>query len=434
MNELLADMLEKFSSPISDVHKDAAFQLAMILEKNSRPSDEDGFYESVLPQDMLAIELSEREQEELLTEIAKNEIPGHVTASFIWAVGRSSPKVGMHVLRRFLSEHPQIIDDPNTSYQAVIALENCLDHDEDESGPHAEDEFETDIFFDFLRKASSSSNERIAEHCSRLLERLETSQGRSIKSPSILHFKSKPVSTFDYLVDEPFDLMSPCRSTVPLLAYWFDFNARLVEFGNAISLPISNHASLDFEYRVSPPQGKGKASHTDLMIRDRSSVIAIEAKYTELESKSVFDWLGKPITENRMVVLEGWLRIISKATGCEVTADKVQDFAYQLIHRTASACLDGVEHRAVVYQYFDPVERLRKYYSDQLQSLASLIAAPRRLSFYLYMTTLSKTIEYAQLQADWLRIAPRPDLSDAVRKLLKERKVAVFSEPAVLRF
>lgn len=432
MNDLLADIVEKVSSPISDVHKHAVFQLAMLLEKNSRPSDEDGFYESVLPHDVLAIELSEREEEELLTEIAKKELPADVTASFLWAVGQSSPKVGLHVLLRFFCEHPRSLDDPNTSYQAVIALENCLDHDEDESSPLAGDKVKTRVVFDFLRKGSSSSNERLAEHSSRLLKRFENSEGRSIQSP-FLRYKSKTIPTFEALVDKPFDLKSPCRSTVPLLAYWSDFNARLVEFGNAINLPISKDALLNFEYTISPTQRRGKASHTDLMILDRSSAIAIEAKYTEPEYESVLDWLGNPVTKNRMLVLEGWLKSISKAIGCELTADNVQDFAYQLIHRTASACHAGVEHRAVVYHCFDPVEPLRQYHYDQLQSLAALVAAPEKLSFYLYITTLSKTVEYAQLQADWLRHTPKPDLSAAVRKLLKERKVAAFSDPVVVK-
>ncbi len=64
MNDLLAEIIDKLSSPIEDVHGRAAFQLAMLLEKNSRPFDEDGFYEGVLPPDVLAIELSEEEQEE----------------------------------------------------------------------------------------------------------------------------------------------------------------------------------------------------------------------------------------------------------------------------------------------------------------------------------------------------------------------------------
>src|SRR5437588_1267247 len=102
ISDLLADTLDKLSSPIGDVHGYAAFQLAMLLEKNSRPSDEEGFYESVLPPELLALELSERDQEEILTEIAKRTHPADVTASFLWAVGKSSPRAGLPVLLRFL--------------------------------------------------------------------------------------------------------------------------------------------------------------------------------------------------------------------------------------------------------------------------------------------------------------------------------------------
>jgi hypothetical protein len=178
MSYLLDDILDKLSSPIGYVHEYASFQLAMLMEKNSRPSDEEGFYESVLPPELLAIELSEREQEEILTEIAKKTYPADVTTSFLWAVGKSSPRAGLPVLLRFLSEHSDLVDDANASYQAVIALENCLDHDKDESAPLAEDRSETSVVFGFLQKGSSSSDERLAEHSSRLLKRLRLKKPR----------------------------------------------------------------------------------------------------------------------------------------------------------------------------------------------------------------------------------------------------------------
>ncbi len=250
----------------------------------------------------------------------------------------------------------------------------------------------------------------------------------------MIKYNRKQLSGFETLVNQPFDLKSPCRSTVPLLAYWSDVDARLAEFGNAINFPISQHAVLTFEYTVPPQQGIGKASHTDLMISLRSSAIATEAKYTEPEYDAVSKWLGTAATDNKRLVLEGWLGLINNAAGCHLTVENVQNFTYQLIHRTASACKAAADHRAVVYLYFDPVGPLRQHYYDQLRSVASLINAQQKISFFLYMTTLSKTREYAQLQADWLRRTPRPDLSAPVRKLLRERKLATFSDPVVLKF
>lgn len=253
----------------------------------------------------------------------------------------------------------------------------------------------------------------------------------------VINYKKKQISGFEALVDQPFDLKSPSRSTVPLLAYWSDVDARLVEFGNAINLAIPRDVSLTFEYTVPPPRGKGKASHTDLMILHSSLAISTEAKYTEPEYAAVSEWLGTPATDNKRLVLEGWLELINKAAGCVLTVDNVQNFTYQLIHRTASACsacMAEAEHRAVLYLYFDPVDALREHYCGQLRSFASLVNAPEKISFFLYNTTLAKTREYAQLQADWLRRNPRPDLSVAVRKLLREGKVATFSDPVVLQF
>jgi hypothetical protein len=254
---------------------------------------------------------------------------------------------------------------------------------------------------------------------------------------AVIKYKKKQISGFEALVDQPFDLKSPSRSTVPLIAYWSDVDARLVEFGNAINFAIPRDVSLTFEYTVPPRRGKGKASRTDLMILHSSSAISVEAKYTEKGYSAVSKWLGIPPTDNKRLVLEGWLEVINKAVECDLTVDSVQNVTYQLIHRTASACsvcMAGAGHRAVVYLYFDPVDPLREYYCGQLRSFASLVNAPEKISFLLYMTTLSKTREYAQLQADWLRGNPKRDLSVAIRKLLREGNVATFSDPVVLKF
>jgi hypothetical protein len=178
IKKLLAETLAKLSSPIGDVRGHAVFQLAMLLEKSSRPSDEEGFYESVLPPELLAIELSEREQEEILAEMAKESYPADVTSSFLWAVGKSSPRVGLPVLLRFLGEHSDLGEDANASYQAVIALDNCLDHDKSEWAPLAEAKSETSVVLGFLQNGSASSDDRLAEHSTRLLKRLRQKKPR----------------------------------------------------------------------------------------------------------------------------------------------------------------------------------------------------------------------------------------------------------------
>jgi uncharacterized protein DUF6946 len=148
-----------------------------------------------------------------------------------------------------------------------------------------------------------------------------------------IRYRSKLVADFQSLVDEPFNLKSPSRSTVPFLAYWANFDTRLAQFGHALPLDIPANGSLTFEYTVSPTRGKGAASQTDLMILAPSLVIATEAKFTESKYKSVAEWLGTSPSENRKQVLQGWLDTINRAAKKKIAREQVRNVTYQLIHR-----------------------------------------------------------------------------------------------------
>jgi hypothetical protein len=62
---------------------------------------------------------------------------------------------------------------------------------------------------------------------------------------------------------------------------------------------------MSFEYQVPPNRGRGKASHSDLMIGWDRAAAAIEAKWTEPEYELVSEWLGAKPTRNRKEVLSG---------------------------------------------------------------------------------------------------------------------------------
>lgn len=259
-----------------------------------------------------------------------------------------------------------------------------------------------------------------------------------------INYKNECLESYEKLIGKSFDLKSPYRSTIPLLAYWANPDTRLADFQRSLGLPFSNDSALTFEYMVFPFNGRGKASHTDLMVVSPSLAIAIEAKYTEPLYKTVSAWLGNPPEENRKLVLDGWLDVISKITGCSVNIQDISDFSYQLIHRTASACQPTAERRAVVYHCFvdavspnqktdrDP-ERHRRY-ADELRNLARLVGANDRLMFFLYKTTINKTQKFSDLQEIWRGQSPKQDVSPDVRILLREGKIAMFSDPVVDQF
>jgi hypothetical protein len=245
-----------------------------------------------------------------------------------------------------------------------------------------------------------------------------------------LTYKLTSVPDYDSLVEQPFDLKSPFRSTVPHLAYWSNPDERLAELEKLLGLSLGGDPVLAFEHTVPPAKGQGNASHTDLMIVSSQTAVGMEAKYTEGEYDLVSAWLGEPPSENKRLVLEGWLDLIARATGPQLRVEQVKDCTYQFIHRTASVCSVGAERWAVVYHGFDLTEDRRRYYLAQLTRLAGLIAAPDKLRFFLLTNTMTKSPAYADLQAKW-RANEGRDFAQDIRRLLGQRNVAAFHDPVV---
>lgn len=213
---------------------------------------------------------------------------------------------------------------------------------------------------------------------------------------------SHEVSSFEKLVGlyPPKEFDSPFRSTVPLLSLWRDPGQCLVGFCQAIQISPPPHCVASFEYQVPPPKGLGKSSHTDLMLIWDSTVIAIEAKYTEPPYKTVRQWMrgGSP---NKNLVLEGWLELISRAAKFELRPEDVLDLSYQLIHRSASACENEAVTRIVVYLIFDDGHGTLNYYLDQLKSIKSLLGQTDGLKFALVRAPFRPKPAYIDLLKKW---------------------------------
>ena len=119
------------------------------------------------------------------------------------------------------------------------------------------------------------------------------------------------------------EFSSPRRSTIPSLIYWKNLKQRIHEFFGYINVAVPSSVNACFEYTVPVQNGKGKASHTDLMLLSKEHVVAIEAKYTEPPYDSVQKWLGDPPSKNRLKVLDGWLGLIKKITNIKLSSDDV---------------------------------------------------------------------------------------------------------------
>jgi len=229
----------------------------------------------------------------------------------------------------------------------------------------------------------------------------------------LLKLREKPVADFSSLVASyaPKELASPKRSTVPLLAYWAHPEARLRDLCANLGFDPSGPLEFHFEFPVPVQHGVGKASFTDLMVLSPGFAVALEAKYTEPEYETVKDWLGNPQQSNRIAVLDGWIKLIEKGTGVRLSALELGSHPYQLVHRTASACLPPAAQRWVVYQLFSDT-RL-SYYQKHLSALYHLLRGQTKLAFGLLLSPPEVSAEYVRLASLWA--SGQRDLSGPVR-------------------
>ena len=215
-------------------------------------------------------------------------------------------------------------------------------------------------------------------------------------------FKGKPQLGFDALLDSypgrEFD--SPTRSTLPLLQYWRTPEPRLAELNAVLDLPLSDPILLDFEHKVHPPRGRGKASHTDVMLTSPNLAAAIEAKWTEPRYEVVKTWLGD--SPNCNDVLQGWLGLLERFGAGPLRPDHVLELPYQMIHRAASACsVESASNPWLLYLVFDPNPSMRSEYLTDLHGLRDALGPQSSLGIMLIECAIEKTSVHASLQARW---------------------------------
>lgn len=230
------------------------------------------------------------------------------------------------------------------------------------------------------------------------------------------------------------DAKSPFRSTLPLLDFWRGperaLGALSELFGDCTTVV------LEFEHQTCAA-GRGKASHTDLMIRTKTMAVAVEAKSTEPRYQTVRSWLRrstgkqpheKGAKDNRTVVLEGWLRMLPRTPGKQVTVDDVSDLPYQLIHRAAAACAQEALHCVLAYHVFG---ELKAHYRNDLTLFSELLGSASRLAVWLCHTPISSDPVHERLANRW-RLGER-DLSDDVKAALLQGPLFQFARTTCIQ-
>jgi hypothetical protein len=212
-----------------------------------------------------------------------------------------------------------------------------------------------------------------------------------------------PAASFEALLGQygAAEFQSPYRSTVALLAYWRDADARVLDFGAALGLALGDSAELHFEYQVPVQKGSGKPSCTDLMLRSGQAAVAIEAKATEPRYEDVATWLGGREEGNRWDVLHGWLTLLGSCCGRPLSAADVTALPYQLVHRAASACQPTEPNKWLVYHIFSANGADPESYRADLRTLKGVLGAEARLRLGLVVSEMHLTDRQRHLCERW---------------------------------
>lgn len=190
------------------------------------------------------------------------------------------------------------------------------------------------------------------------------------------------------------------RSTIPMLSLLHHgkrtFNKIIQNIG------FNNECKCHLEYTVSPRHGRGKASHTDVMLIQDSQSLAIEAKWTESMYPTVSKWIKQGTNEtNRRDVLKGWIELLSERVNQQLKPIDFENMIYQMVHRAASATVAG-DHSAMAYFLFNmPTVKKgasTKQINEELEILWMSLGCPEYFPFYIVEIELAPTMVYDNLK------------------------------------
>ncbi len=185
------------------------------------------------------------------------------------------------------------------------------------------------------------------------------------------------------------EFSSPYRSTIPLI-YLALNHTELIDSFSEKKLAI-------FEHETRPKKGRGYPSCTDLLLLDEDECIAIEAKRTEPPYKTVSAWNSG--SENKRLVLEGWLEYIAEYTNQGISISEIGDLPYQLVHRVASACAMKKTNTTVSYFVFDPDRVKDEYYLEILRGIKNLTNTSIKYKYVAFK--IDKSERQIQLEEEW---------------------------------
>jgi hypothetical protein len=256
-----------------------------------------------------------------------------------------------------------------------------------------------------------------------------------------LYYQQHPASDARDLIHryETREFQSPFRSTIPLLALIKDAGSALESLLEPLG--VGTNPKFVFEHQVETRGGRGKPSHTDLMITSGDRAWAVEAKWTEPRYSTVKEWIaeseraGKPDEaqlkrKNREAVANGWLEYIRARGAAAPDLEACNQVVYQMLHRAASACATGNKPALVYLVFAQATAELPhfEFYANDLKAFHALLGHPSAFPFYLAYVPFKETDAFAAIKT---LQKGTPETAAEVLQALSTTRLFTFAEPEV---
>jgi hypothetical protein len=173
MRDAIRDLLKNCSSGSNLERQHSIGQLGFLLEKNAFQNDDPAAYSDLLYPEFLSIQFDANEQQEIVEAICQLIISDQDNRySLFWALGKAFPAIAVGQLLALIHDFGDEFD-PESCYQAMVALENYLPIDPGDS-PMLEvvHQLKKVSPRQFLQEMRLSGNTRLSIIAERLIHKL----------------------------------------------------------------------------------------------------------------------------------------------------------------------------------------------------------------------------------------------------------------------
>jgi hypothetical protein len=125
MKPEIKDLFERAENDDESIREEAALQIAMLLEKNSRIADKLDFYKNILDPQLLSLILDTEEQKEIIAELSKLIRTEKMVPAMLWALSKPTMIDTLPPLLNWLREYSHQAEEDAIN-QAIGAIDKVF--------------------------------------------------------------------------------------------------------------------------------------------------------------------------------------------------------------------------------------------------------------------------------------------------------------------